>query len=139
MRPEGLWVQFDSMPKVDVKKEFEKDSISEHELIEKIRLKRKKEKKVSNHTKQVLKYIRLFISNDSYKTSLEEKCFFKKRPPDLVINGSLESIMKWLLNQEKGMINTRREILEDEQVLSSILEFGSEEEAWVKVRVVAKQ
>ena len=50
VRTEGLGVRFDSILKVDVKKEFEKDSIFEHELIEKVGLKRKKRRK-SHHTK----------------------------------------------------------------------------------------
>lgn len=33
MRPEGLGVQFDSMSKAGVEKEYEKDSIFEHEII----------------------------------------------------------------------------------------------------------
>lgn len=50
VRTESLGVRLDSILKVDVKKEFEKDSIFEDELIEKVGLKRKKRRKL-HHTK----------------------------------------------------------------------------------------
>lgn len=68
----------DSVLMVDVEKEFEKNNLFEDEIILESKIEEKKDKKVYitlNRFQGTSDYA--FILNDSYKTSLEKKCWGK--------------------------------------------------------------